>query len=413
MSRKQPIPGVDEAALAALADQFPKGSLPAVAPPAQDNAPLGLDGQAIADLQQIASATTGVPRRKRPGRGLAMGAMMVALLALLIAVTAVMPPPARSWLTRTLGDSAIVNWVTASRAEIDQRMAAATRSIDAIAGKEADVAARLEAVETVVGSGAAMRRLDAAEAGLAAINQRLDAAREAERAATARGAALDARVATFAADLKMFQDRVAANERDVNDIATARLATVEADIGALRNIDRGPERFYLVALQLRDATQTASPFAHELTAAQAVAGNNTELAATLKGLAAEADHGVATVAELRDDFATVVAPRLAAVAAANRHPVVERAWGWVQSMFATASSSSPATDDRNAALIALATRSLAQGQLEAAVHQLLLLEDEAALVAAEWLKNAGARLATDKAIATVMAQALDRLAASH
>jgi hypothetical protein len=40
----------------------------------------------------------------------------------------------------------------------------------------------------------------------------------------------------------------------------------------------------------------------------------------------------------------------------------------------------------------------------------LLLEDEAALVAAEWLQNAGSRLATDKAIATVMSQAVDQLA---
>jgi hypothetical protein len=412
MRRKQPIPGVDEAALAALADQFPKGSLPQVAAPAQDNAPLGLDDKAAAALQEIASATPGVARGKRPGRGLAVAAMMLALLALLIAVTAVMPPAARSWLTRTLGDPGIVNLLTAGRVEIDQQLEAATESIDALVGKQTEIAARLAAVETVIGSGAAMRRLDAAEAGVAAISKRLDAAGEAERAAVDRGVAVDERMATVAGDLKTVQDRLAANERDINTIATARLAAVEADIGALRNVDRAPDKFYLVALQLRDATQRSKPFAHELAAAQAVAGDNTELAAALKGLAAEADHGVATVPELRDDFTTVIGPRLAAVAAGNRRAVAERAWDWAQSLFATARSS-PATDDRNAALIALATRSLAQGQLEAAVHQLVLLEDAAALVAAEWLKNASARLATDKAIATVMAQALDRLTAPH
>ena len=63
--------------------------------------------------------------------------------------------------------------------------------------------------------------------------------------------------------------------------------------------------------------------------------------------------------------------------------------------------------------MSLATRSLDQGQLEPAVHQLLLLEDEAAMVAAEWLKNASVRLAADKAIATIMSQALDQLAASN
>jgi hypothetical protein len=104
-------------------------------------------------------------------------------------------------------------------------------------------------------------------------------------------------------------------------------------------------------------------------------------------------------------------PRLAAVAAANRQPITERAMGWVGSLFTTAASPSTAAD-RNGALIGLAARSLEQDQLAAATHQLLLLEDEAALVAAEWLKNASARLAVDKAMAGVMSQALDQLAAS-
>ncbi len=143
---------------------------------------------------------------------------------------------------------------------------------------------------------------------------------------------------------------------------------------------------------------------------QALAGDNADLNAPLKLLAADADHGVATVAELRDNFTTITAPRLAALAAANRPPVAERAWDWLQSLFSTAPAGT--VGDRNVALIALAARSLAQGQLEAAVQQLVLLEEEAALVAAEWLKNASARLAADKAITTVMSQALDQLAAS-
>ena len=132
----------------------------------------------------------------------------------------------------------------------------------------------------------------------------------------------------------------------------------------------------------------------------------------VKLIAADAEHGVATVAELRDNFTTIIAPRLAALAAANRQPVAERAWDWLQSLFTTTAPLGSA-GDRNAALITLAVRSLAQGQLEAAVHQLVLLEDDAALVAADWLKNASARLAADKTIATVMSQALDQLAASN
>ncbi len=419
MRRKQPIPGVDEAALAALAGQFPSGSLRPGAPSTQDNAPLALGDKEIRGLQSVASAASGAPRQKAPGRGLAVCAMLLALLALIIAVTAVMPPPARSWLTQTLGDWRIVNVLTASRDEIDSRLAAASQSVDALGGKQDalaakqnDVAARLEAVETVVGSGAAMRRLEAVEADLAAINPLLAAAAEVDRNAASRAEALETKLAAFDGDLKAVQDKLAADVREVNDLLRARLGAVEADIGVLQKIDRRPEKFFMASLQLRDVTRSASPFAREVAAAQALAGDNADLAAALKLIAADADHGVATVAELRDNFTTIVAPRLAALAAANRQPVAERAWDWLQSLFTTAAPAGAAAD-RNAALIALGARSLAQGQLEAAVHQLVLLEDEAALVAAEWLKNASARLATDKAIATVMSQALDQLAASN
>ena len=387
-------------------------------------------------MEPLSPALPEASPRRAPGRGLAVGAMMLALLAVLIAVSAVMPPPARSWLTRTLGDTDIVNFVTGGRADIDKRLAAAAQSIDALAskedalankedalatredaraGRESEIAARLEALETVVGSGAAMRRLEAVEAGLKAADQRLaaagDANRDAERMAAARAEALDARLATFDGDLKTVQDKLAAAERDVGDILTSRLGAVEANVGELQKIDRRPEKFFLAALQLRDLTRTANPFAREVAAAQALAGPNAELLAALNVLAADADHGVATVAELRHDFTTLVAPRLAAVAAANRQSIAAQAWGWVQSQFSTASAG--AAGERNAAVITLAARSLDQGQLEAAVHQLLLLEDEAALVAAEWLKNASVRLAADKAIATIMSQALDQLAASN
>jgi len=418
MRRKQPIPGVDQAALAALAGQFPSGSLPAVAPPTQDNAPLTLDDKEIRGLQSVAAAA-GAPRQKARGRGLAACAMVLALLAMLIAMTAVMPPPVRLWLNQTLGDWRIVNLLTANRAEIDGRLAAASQSIDALAGKQealagkqSDVAARLEAVEAVVGSGAATRRLETVEADLAAIDQRLAAAGEVDRNAAARAEALETRLTAFDGDLKAVQDKLAADEREVSEIVGTRLAAVEADVGALQKIDRRPEKFFMAALQLRDVTRTSSPYAREIAAAQALAGDNADLNAALKLLAGDADHGVATVAELRDNFTTIVAPRLASLAAANRQPVAQRAWDWLQSLFTTVAPAE-ATGDRNAALVALAARSLNQGQLEAAVHQLVLLEDEAALVAAEWLKNASTRLATDKAIATVMSQALDQLAAAN
>ncbi len=222
---------------------------------------------------------------------------------------------------------------------------------------------------------------------------------------------LAARLAAFDTDLKKVQDTLTVTERNVDDMLGARLGVIEADIGVLQNTDRRPEKFFLAALQLRDAARTANPFAREIAAARTLAGVNPDLHAALEMLAANGQSGVATIAELRDSFSTMLVPRLAAAAAANRQPLTERAWGWVGSLFTTAAS--PATDDRNGTLIALAAHSLEQGQLAAAVHQLLLLEDEPALLAAEWLKDASTRLAVDKAIASIMTRALDQLAASE
>jgi hypothetical protein len=437
MSRKRPIPGVDEAALAALAVQFPSGSLPPVTPVkhrtaalVQDNVPPAQTGKKLGakkfnnqetkvlketkTSEAAPSAAPAPPPRKPAGRGLAVCAMIVALLAVLIAASSVMPPQARLWLTRNLGDMELVNLVTGGRADIDRRLQAASQSVDAMATRETEMAARLEAVEAIVGSGAATRRLEAVEAGLKAADQRLAAAQDAnrvtEQAAVARAEALDVRLAAFDGELKTVQDKLAEAQQNVSDILSSRLGAVEANLGELQKIDRRPEKFFLAALQLRDLTRTAKPFTREVAAVQALAVSNVDLQAAFKVLAAEADHGVATVGELQHDFTTLVAPRLTAVAAANRQSVAGQAWGWVQSQFTVGAAGA---GDRNAAVAALAARSLDQGQLDAAVHQLLLLEDEAALVAAEWLKNASVRLATDKAIATIMSQALDRLAASN
>src|SRR5689334_7461286 len=111
MSRRQPIPGVDEAALAALADQFPSGSLPpgkplaqapapardkapsgrGKAPPVQGEASLGRDTAPLADArladgsevvngaEPLSPILPGAAPRKAPGRGLAVCAMLLAL----------------------------------------------------------------------------------------------------------------------------------------------------------------------------------------------------------------------------------------------------------------------------------------------------------------------------------------------
>jgi hypothetical protein len=436
MSRKRQIPGVDEEALAALAEQFPSSAVGPREPPreAQTRDERRKTIRAVPPVDPVspvapippvevppdqpfppvkpAAAVAPQPPAAAPkprGRGLAIAALKLASVAALLAAAVYVPPQTRSWLAEKVRMPEIARAVSVG-SDADPRLAAAVQSIGALDSRTAGVTARLDALETAAGSGLA-QRVAALEASLKPAADRSAADAAVDRAAAAQADALDTRLAAFDSDLKKLRDSLAATERSVDERLGARLGSIEADIGVLQHTDRRPEKFFLAALQLRDAVRTASPFAREVAAARAFAGVNSDVLAALEVLAANAPSGVATIAELRDSFSTMLVPRLAAAAAANRQPLTERAWGWVGSLFATAAS--PATDDRNGTLIALASHSLEQGQLPAAVHQLLLLEDEPALLAAEWLKDASTRLAVDKAIATVMTQALDQLAASE
>jgi hypothetical protein len=405
MSRKRSIPGVDAESLAALAQQFPSGA----ARPSETRPEAGNE---VLPFKPATATAAGRPARiKVPGRGLAICALLLAIVAVFVAAAAIVPAETRASLAKTVGLRGMDALATGNGGTADPRLAAATQSIGALEGKTAEVTARLEALEAVAGSGAALQRIAAIEASLRTASDRLAAERETDRTAVARTETLEALFAAFDGDLKRIQDSLAVTELNVNDMLAARLGVIEADIGVLQNTDRRPEKLFLTALQLRDVTRNSGPFIREVAAARSLAGGNADLLAAIEVLSANAQDGVATVAELRDNFTTIVMPRLAAVAAANRQPITERALGWVGSLFTTAPSPTT-TGDRNGALIALAERSLEQGQLAAATHQLLLLEDEAALISAEWLKNASTRLAADKAMATIMAQALEQLAAA-
>jgi hypothetical protein len=432
MSRKRQIPGVDEQALAALAEQFPSSAVtpreaqrreerrkairavPTVDPmspvapiPPVEEPP----DQPFPPIQPaVAAEPQPAARPKARGRGLAIAALKLAAVAALLAAAVFVPPQTRLWLTEKLRIPEVARVATVGN-QPDPRLAAAVQAIGALESKTAGVAARIETLEAAAGTDSLAQRVAVLEASLRTLSERSATDPAADRAAATQADMLDARLAAFDTDLKKVQDTLTVTERNVDDMLGARLGVIEADIGVLQNTDRRPEKFFLAALQLRDAARTASPFAREIAAARTLAGVNPDLLAALEMLAANGQSGVATIAELRDSFSTMLVPRLAAAAAANRQPLTERAWGWVGSLFTTAAS--PATDDRNGTLIALAAHSLEQGQLAAAVHQLLLLEDEPALLAAEWLKDASTRLAVDKAIASIMTRALDQLAASE
>jgi hypothetical protein len=425
MSRKHSLPNVDEEALAALARQFPSMNArpedrdePTLGPPANgpQAAPKAVQQPApdrgfAADRTPMASVEPSAMaeqrgRRRGGGRLLALIAVLIALGALAVALGPAAPPQLRAWLAAQIDAPAVVDVLTGNRAELDARLAAVADEMKALADRQAQIGARLEAIEAVGGSSdGAARRVAAVENGIKAAEARIATIEASGKTADIQIGKLGERADAADAAVKVNAERLSAIDDWVNKAGTAIAALTKSG---------SADKSFLTALQLRGATQLSAPFAAELAAARAAAADgNAETQAALTALAAHAQTGVPTMPELRDSFSMYVAPRVAALSPAGQRGLTDRTKAWVQSVFSPRTVDETVGGDRNATIIALAERSLAKGQLAAAVDQIALLEDQAALIATEWLKGASARLTTDKASATLMAQAFDRLASTN
>ncbi|MBI1774046.1 MAG: hypothetical protein HYR63_01740 [Proteobacteria bacterium] len=423
MSRKPTLPGVDEEALASLARQFPPSSAPAEN---KSKAPgPAASGQAASGPATPAESKTTAPTASPPRSGIAIAALafMLALVALVVAGPSAAPPELIERLRVAIGPNRAFDFLFERRAAIDAQFAADAAAIKGLEGRLSAATARVEAIEAVGGSSqAAAKRVDALEAAVNALVDRASAHEETVRAVTMRLNAAQLTAVALDSTLKAAIDRIGRGEEATKEIA-GKVAAVDetnrrvlgeltASIDALKKVDRRPEKLYLAAIQLRSALQGSAPYGKELVAVTGLAGSSDELRAVLKVLASRAESGVPTVSDLRAAFAKNVSSRLAPYAPSSRESLSDRGFAWVRSWLPTGQNRTEASDNRNATAVALAERSLADGQLAAAVDQLLLLEDRAALLAAEWLREASARLAMDKAGVAVVNHAFDQLRAA-
>lgn len=348
----------------------------------------------------------GAVQPRNGGRAMATVALLAALLALMVAGAAIAPQTSIEWLKAKVGSAEIIDFLTERRNTIEAKLAAGSASIDTLEAQTKASVARLEAIEAVGGSSqAAAKRIDALEAAVNGLSARLAASDETARAVLARLGAMTARLGEIEGAVKATGTQISA----IDDAQKRTLGELSAGLEALKKIDRRPERLYLVAMQIHSATQTSRRFSKELAAVTSLAGNGEEMRNALKILASRAESGVPTVADLRATFATNMSPRLATYAPPSRESAAERGTAWVRSFFALGQPRPDPSGSRNAVAIAAAERNLSDGQLAAAVDQLLLLEGHAALVVTEWLREASARLAIDKAATTIMAQAFEQL----
>lgn len=185
-------------------------------------------------------------------------------------------------------------------------------------------------------------------------------------------------------------------------------AAVAAAQKTVRSEARGDRASALVLAigQLRETLRGARPFAAELETVQALAGDRPGYGEPLSALSAHAARGVPT----RDALALRFDP-LAQLAA--RAAIAPEGAGWVDHTLARLSglvtirrTGEDPTDTRPTAAIARAEARLELGDLAGAVDALGTLDGAPAQVLAEWLADAKARLAVERAAAALTTQAL-------
>jgi hypothetical protein len=200
--------------------------------------------------------------------------------------------------------------------------------------------------------------------------------------------------------------RVEAMRESIDD-AKERIARLEKSVIGDRQRDTRAFALALAVMRLGQSVATGGPYATSLTAVKALAAEDAAVVQSLAALDATAAGGVATPIQLASRFAD-------AASAAKRAALVGRGEGW----FADAL-------DRVAALVTVrrlgdgddvdgklsrAESALADGQVTRAVEALQGLPEPAAKALASWLASARQRVAADRALDSLTAATMARLA---
>ena len=236
------------------------------------------------------------------------------------------------------------------------------------------IAERLGAVEEIIAAAAA------GDAGASVRAGRIDA--------------LESTVERIVAMTSEIESRVAAPERTVAPPALGVPALLLA-VGPLRAALRG-----------------SGPFDAELTAVRAIAGSDADVVAAVEKLAPRAAAGVPTIAALQARFSAVAKQAVRAGTDPGESSLIH---DWIVSPIAKLVFVRPVGNvpgDSTGAIVARAEARLVEGDLDAAVTEVKRLEGLAAKEANDWLADARARLAAERALAALEARALATLAAA-
>lgn len=256
---------------------------------------------------------------------------------------------------------------------------------------------RMAALERRIGEVAQARPAGEGELKAALERQAAEARAALERLAAetrSAGQKLAAEAEQLKKDLAALQARVGAIAEDVR-----RTGSASNETGTL-----------ILALgQLRRAVQEGAPYRAALDAAKALAKERKEFEPALAMLAARADQGVPTMAQLRQRFDKLsVAVLRAAASAKPDADLWDRIWARLSTLV-TVRRVGEVAGDGVSALLSRAEAALARGDLAEAAKQIEALAGPARAAAQGWLADARARLVSDAALAELERVALGLL----
>jgi uroporphyrinogen-III synthase len=228
---------------------------------------------------------------------------------------------------------------------------------------------------------------------IAALQRRLDALQVPQIDVAALGE-LRAETTRLREDLAKLTEEVGALSLVVGDVMKSDRAAAKRHDALLLGVG-----------QLRETMARGASYAPELAALQAIAGSDPAFAPPLTALAAHAERGVKTRAQLREEYERILPAILRAAGG-------EPASSWWQAPFDRLSNLvsvrkiGDVAGDTPDAVAARAEFRLSEDDLAGAVTAIERLGGPPAEAARAWLLDARARLAVERALASLSAQAL-------
>jgi hypothetical protein len=204
------------------------------------------------------------------------------------------------------------------------------------------------------------------------------------------------------------------NRMDRMEETTAAQAEARAGESGTRAAVGGPQdgaALVLVVANLRQALAISSPYATALDALKALAGDNPDIKASVALLVKNASTGIPTLPALNRRFAVIAGKIVQASRVGGEGGWLDSVGNRLASLVTWRRIDGKGEGASIDAIVAAAETHLTAGDLKAAVAAAgeLSVNAEAAAVAAPWLAAAKARLAADRATASLHIYAISQL----